>query len=177
MDIESIIFYFSSLFNSSEEYRIGKIEDIVIREILPEENIPYDLLLLADETEEAINKYIFDSEIYLAEKDNSIVGVYAFYKLTDTEVEVKNIAIKPHARNNGIGSMLLDDASKRAKARNFKYIVIGTGEGSRQLKLYERLGFKRSEIRKNFFTINYPYPIVEDGIILKDMIVLRKELK
>ncbi len=31
------------------------------------DNYPYNLLLLADETTEAINKYLFESDVYIAE--------------------------------------------------------------------------------------------------------------
>ena len=39
-----------------------------VRKLRTDEKIPYDLLLLADETIEAIDKCIEDSEIYILEK-------------------------------------------------------------------------------------------------------------
>lgn len=41
------------------------------------DNYPYDLLLLADETKEEIHKYLFESEVYVAKlsdiTDNRLV--------------------------------------------------------------------------------------------------------
>lgn len=45
------------------------------RQLCKDEKVPYDLLLLADETIEGINKYIFDSEIYVLEREKQIIAV------------------------------------------------------------------------------------------------------
>jgi len=66
-----------------------------IRRLHTNEKIPYDLLLLADETMEAINRYIFDCEIYVLEKENRIIAVYALLVLNAQEAEIKNIAVAP----------------------------------------------------------------------------------
>jgi hypothetical protein len=42
----------------------------MIRLLEKDKKIPYDLLLLADETIEAINKYIQQSDIYVFERNN-----------------------------------------------------------------------------------------------------------
>src|SRR5690606_38603185 len=52
------------------------------------ERIPYDLLLLADETVEAINQYIADSNIYVLESDAKVIAVYVLFTLNDHEVEI-----------------------------------------------------------------------------------------
>ena len=46
------------------------------------EKLPYDLLLLADETIDAINKYVFDSDVYVAKLNNEIIGVFCLYKIS-----------------------------------------------------------------------------------------------
>jgi len=55
--------------------------------------IPYHLLLLADETKEAIDRYIFNSDIYLLHDGTEDIAVMALYKNNDTELEIKNIAV------------------------------------------------------------------------------------
>ena len=59
------------------------------------EAIPYSLLLLADETQEAIDKYIYESSfLCLYTKLNPIpIGVIALYQVSSTTLEIKNIAI------------------------------------------------------------------------------------
>jgi ribosomal protein S18 acetylase RimI-like enzyme len=149
-----------------------------IRRLGKDEKIPYDLLLLADENVEAINKYIFDCEIYVLEQENKIIAEYAFQQIDESEAEIKNIALTPEVQGKGIGKTLVRDAADRAKARGFKTITIGTGDAStKQLHLYQEEGFKMAIARINFFVNNYLRPIFENEKELKDMIVLRKELR
>lgn len=149
-----------------------------IRLLGKNERLPEDLLLLADESLEAINKYISNCEIYVFEVNNKIIAEYALQQINEMEVEIKNIAVTPEFQNKGIGKALLRDASDRAKASGFKTISIGTGDAAiRLLRLYQNEGFKKMEVRKKFFIDNFPKPIFENGIQLIDMIVLKKELK
>jgi hypothetical protein len=41
---------------------------------------------------------------------------------------------------------------------------------------YGRCGFTYSHRLKDFFVKNYRHPIVEDGILLQDMVYLKKKL-
>ena len=54
-------------------------------------------------------------------------------------------------------------------------MCVGTGESPLTLPFYEKLGFKYSHRIKNFFIDNYNHPIYENGILLKDMVYLKKE--
>ena len=142
------------------------------------ERIPYDLLLLADETVESINKYIFSSEIYLLEQENRIVAVYALQVLSKEEAEIKNIAVAKECQGQGIGKSLLKDAADRAKARGFKRLIIGTGDiMGMPLCFYLKEGFERFTVKKDFFIMNFPKPIYDHGVQLRDMVMLKKELK
>jgi ribosomal protein S18 acetylase RimI-like enzyme len=153
---------------------MGKVEP------LPEDHeIPYNLLLLADETVEAIDKYITDSEIFILKKEDQIVALYVLQKVGNDEAEIKNIAVDEPFQGQGIGKFLLKDAACKAKERGFKTLIIGTGTAdvaAKQLNLYQKEGFKVFDIKKDFFTMNYPEPIYENGKILKDMVMLKKIL-
>ena len=149
-----------------------------IRRLSKDEPIPYDLLLLADEYIEAVKKYVCDCEIYVFEKKNEIVAQYAFQQIDNDEMEIRNIAVATEFQGRGIGRRLLRDASDRARSRGFKAIIIGTGDVStKQLHLYQTEDFKIVSVRKNFFVENYPKPILENGKELRDMIVLKKNLR
>ncbi|MBN1216527.1 MAG: GNAT family N-acetyltransferase [Candidatus Lokiarchaeota archaeon] len=153
-------------------------ENSKIRQLQRNEDIPYDLLLLADETTEAINKYINDSEIYILVNNEKIIAVYVLQDLRNNIVEIKNIAVDEEYQGHGIGRTLLLDAIRRAREKNFKTIIIGTANGGiKQLYLYQKVGFEIYDIKKNFISDNYPEPIYENGILLKHMIMLKKELK
>lgn len=152
--------------------------NLEIRRLREDERIPYDLLLLADETIEAIDRYILQSEIYILERDHKAAAVYVLHTLDADCVEIKNIAVDEKLQGQGIGRSLLEDATRRATIGGYKTIIIGTGDGSiRQLGLYQKEGFEIFDIRKGFFIDNYPAPIYENGIQLRDMIMLRKQLR
>ena len=149
----------------------------MIRQLKKNEEIPYNLLLLADETIEAINRYINDSEIFIFEKDNETIAIYVLQKISDDTIEIKNIAVDTKHQGRGIGKLLLRDAISRAKAKGFKTIIIGTGDiATKQLHLYQKEGFEIFGLKKGFYTDNYPNPIYENGVQLKDMVMLKKEL-
>ena len=142
-----------------------------------DEEIPYDLLLIADEAREAIDKYIFSSDVYVLEIENRILAVYALQTLNESEVEIKNIAVDKNYQGKGIGQFLLKDAVNKAREQGYKTMVIGTSNASfKQLYLYQKVGFEIYDIKYNFYIDNYPRPIYENGLLLKHMIVLKKML-
>lgn len=143
------------------------------------ENYPYDLLLLADETIEGINKYLFDSEVYVAKRiDNGIsIGVFCLRHINTDTIEIMNIAVAEQYQNTGIGSQLLVESFKIAKAQGYKEIILGTADcGIKQIRFYEKNGFVKYDIKKNYFTDIYDTPIYENGVQLKDMVMLKKSL-
>ncbi|MDJ1497133.1 GNAT family N-acetyltransferase [Cytophagaceae bacterium DM2B3-1] len=141
------------------------------------EQIPYELLLLADETIEIIDSYAKGGEICIFEHNSQIIGVYILYILDTETIEIKNIEVHKDYQGLGIGTHLLNEAIQRAKEKGFKTLVIGTANGAiKQLYLYQKVGFEITGIRKNFFIDNYPAPIYENGILCKHMIMLEKQL-
>lgn len=150
---------------------------MIITTIKITENYPYHLLLLADETIEAINKYLFQSDVYLAIHEERPVGVFCLYPIDAHTTEIKNIAIDKDHQRLGIGSYLLAEAARLAKAQAYKVLIVGTPDGAiPQIAFYKKNGFIPYSIRKNFFLENYELPIYENGIQLKDMLMLKKNL-
>ncbi|MCW4029989.1 MAG: GNAT family N-acetyltransferase [Candidatus Bathyarchaeota archaeon] len=152
------------------------LEKQMIRQLGKDEEIPFDLLLLADPTEEAIKRYIFNSDIYVLEQNDNIIGVFVLQAISSDEIEIKNIAVAANCQGRGFGRLMLRDATIRAKEKGFKAIVVGTGDVSAILRFYRKEGFELFGARENFFVDNYSEPIYEEGIQLKDMVVLRKVL-
>jgi ribosomal protein S18 acetylase RimI-like enzyme len=156
---------------------MGPINPIVIKEIERKEEVPYDLLVLADPSVDAINSYIPDSAVYKADFSGLTVGCYVLYPLEKETVEIKNIAVDEKYQGKGIGTILLRDAMEKAKLSGFRKMIIGTGNSSvGQLYLYQKVGFRITGIKPDFFRKNYKDPIVENGIECRDMIVLTREL-
>lgn len=149
----------------------------MIQLLSKEEEIPYDLLLLADETIEAINRCIFQSDIYVLRRSNEIIAVYVLIGIDNETVEIKYIAVRQDFQGQGIGQELLKDAVVRAKEMGFKKILIETADaGIKQLYIYQKAGFVVYDKKTNFFLENFPEPIFEDGIQLIDMIMLKMEI-
>lgn len=141
-----------------------------------DDELPYDLLLLADETKDAINKYIFESDVYLAKIENKNIGVFCLCRIDDKTVELKNIAVDENYQSKGFGSVFIDYIKETLK-NQFEILIVGTASiGVRQINFYEKNGFVKFDVRKNFFIENYKKPIFENGIQLKDMILLKYTL-
>jgi ribosomal protein S18 acetylase RimI-like enzyme len=136
--------------------------------------IPYELLLLADESTNAIDKYVHDCKSHLVKYHLKTIGVCAIQEIESQTIEIKNLAIINDYQNKGIGSWCLQEIEKIYKR---KYILVGTGDSSLDaLRFYKRNGFEQDAIRKDYFLANYDQAIIENGIQLRDQIVLKKTL-
>ena len=148
-----------------------------IRKKYSHEDFPWDLLLVADPSTEAIQRYLDNAETHLAFIDNELVGVSVITKDSDV-AELKNIAVSEKHRGKGIGKLLVQHAIEQARNNNASRIEVGTGNSSSlQLALYQKCGFKIVGVEKDFFIKNYKEPIFENGIQCVDMIRLSLDLK
>ena len=151
--------------------------DRQIRKLLTGEKIPYHLLLLADETTEGIDRYIHESALYIIENEGRFIAVYALQPVDSLVIEIKNIAVDREYQGRGIGLSMLSDAIRRAGEEGYSEIIIGTApQAARQISLYEKVGFKKYAIKKDFYLRLYQYPIFENGEQLRDMVMLKKVL-
>lgn len=144
-----------------------------------ESEYPYNLLLIADETVEGINTYLFDSQVYVALIEENPVGVFCLLPIDDEVVELMNIAVSEDMQNKGIGSRMLSEAERIAREQSYKRIILGTADcGEKQIRFYEKNSYSQYDVKKNYFLEKYPdEPIFEDGIQLKDMVMLEKRLE
>lgn len=133
-----------------------------------------DLLFLADEQEDMIDRYLEKGTMYVLD-DN---GVKAECVVTDEAngiLEIKNIAADPNHQGKGYGKMLIDFIVKKYSGQ-YAVLQVGTGDSPLTVPFYEKCGFTRSHILKNFFIDNYDHPIYECGIQLIDMVYLQRKL-
>jgi aminoglycoside 6'-N-acetyltransferase I len=156
---------------------MDKGPDRQIRRLLTGEKIPYHLLLLADETTEGIDRYIRKSDVYVIENEGRFIAVCVLQPVDSTVIEIKNIAVDREYQGRGIGLSMLSDAIRRAGEEGYSEIIIGTAtQAVRQISLYEKAGFKKYAIKKYFYLRLYPDPIIENGVQLRDMVMLKKVL-
>lgn len=133
------------------------------------------LLLLGDESEEMINKYLNIGDMY-ALFDPDVRGVSVVTKVDSSTCELKNLATKSKYQGKGYGSKMVSHLFHIYK-NDYEKMLVGTGNNPKTLGFYKNLGFKESHIIKDFFIKNYPEPIFEEGNQLIDMIYLTKQLK
>ena len=133
-----------------------------------------DLLLLADESESMIDKYLERGDMF-ALYDNGLKSICVVTQESPDTCELKNIATYEKWHGMGYGSMLVQHISKHYKEK-FKTMIVGTGNIPKSIKFYEKNGFVISHKIENFFIDNYDHPMFEDGVQLVDMNYLRKEL-
>ena len=134
-----------------------------------------DLLLLADEEESAIDKYLEKGELYVLEIDNKSVGVIVVTKESKEVLEIKNLAIDESYQGRGYGRVLIEYVEKKYKDK-YDTLLVGTGDSPLTIPFYEKCGFAYSHKIENFFVYNYKNPIIENGKQLIDMIYLKKEI-
>jgi ribosomal protein S18 acetylase RimI-like enzyme len=150
-----------------------------IVKLRPGRSLPFHLLLLADETIQAIEKYIYNSDVYIAKKKTGAgtIAAFALYEISNAELEIKNIAISESLQGQGIGSSVINEIKRIAIANHYNRIIVGTPDtSSRLIHFYEKNGFTRYAVRKDFFLRNYPNPIIENGVTLRDMVMLKLDL-
>lgn len=134
-----------------------------------------DLLLLGDEDENMIDRYLMRSELFILVKKD-IVAVAAVTEEEKYVFEIKNLAVAPNLQGQGLGSYLLTEISRLYQVVA-KTILVGTGDNLQTIGFYESNGFKSSHCIRNFFIDNYSEPIIENGKRLVDMIYLRKDFE
>ena len=91
-------------------------------------------------------------------------------------LEIKNLAVVPDRQGRGHGREMIEYAA-RVYAQHFTTLRVGTGESPLTLPFYQKCGFEIAGRIKDFFTNNYDHPIIEGGVLLRDMVILEKEIK
>ncbi len=149
----------------------------VIKNLGEGEQIPYELLLLADPSKPIVEDYLARGSCYTASLAGECVGVFVLLRTRPETMEIVNVAVREDQQGRGIGKKLVQKALEAARELNAKTVEIGTGNSSlQQLGLYQKCGFRMVGVDTDFFVRHYEEPIFENGIPCRDMIRLRLEL-
>jgi GNAT superfamily N-acetyltransferase len=146
--------------------RIEKIADNKKRHL--------DLLLLADEQESMIDRYLADGDMF-ALYDDDVKTVCVVVTIDNETCELKNIATYKKYQGKGYAKAMIQFISDFYE-KSHKTMLVGTADVPSILSFYEGCGFTKSHSIKNFFTDNYDHPMFEAGVQLIDMVYLKKEL-
>ena len=96
-----------------------------------------------------------DSSHYLVVKDNSKIIGFAGIKVILPDADIMNIVVKKDFRNQGIGSLLLKELINLSKSLNIKNLFLEVNEkNTPAISLYNKFGFKKISIRKNYYKNN-----------------------
>lgn len=133
-----------------------------------------DLLLLADESETMVDRYLERGDMFVLDDD----GVKAVSVITDETggvCELKNIAVVPEFHRRGYGRRLINHLINHYSGQ-YSSMIVGTGDVPSAVGFYQSCGFELSHRIENFFTDNYDHQMFEDGVLLKDMVYLKRRI-
>ena len=123
-----------------------------IREIKTNKKQYLQLLMLADEQESMIDRYLERGDMYVMVGNTSeIICVAVVTDEGESVCELKNLAVAPQFQRQGYGRKMIEHLCAMY-GEMFSYTVL------------------------DFFTVNYDHTIIEDGKILTDMLYFRKKL-
>lgn len=135
-----------------------------------------DLLLLADEQEEMIDRYLERGDMFvLQDEHKKAIAVAVVTVEGDNVVELKNLAVLKEEQGKGYGKRMIEYVCK-FYSEKYRILFVGTGDVDVTVGFYKHCGFTYSHRVKNFFIENYDHPIYEDGVQLKDMVYLSKNI-
>ena len=96
---------------------------IEIREVVGNKKQFLSLLLLADEQEDMIDRYIADGTMYVLD-DNGVKGECVVLNVGNNTLEIKNIAIHPDYQRKGYGQAFIDFIIEKYKGEYFVLQIV-----------------------------------------------------
>ena len=122
-----------------------------------------------------IDRYLERGEMFALEEGDGVCAVCVVTDEGEGVLEIKNLAVDPQMQKRGYGRRMMDFIAGHA-AGKYHTLLVGTGDSPLTIPFYERCGFVRSHVVRDFFLNNYDHPIIEDGVLLLDMVYLKKSI-
>ena len=148
--------------------------DISIRLISENKADFMPLLLLGDEDEKYINAYLKCGDLF-ALYDGDLKCVCVVTDEGGGVLEIQNIATDKCYQRQGYASRMIGHLTERY-AKRYNKIIVGTGDVPGVLAFYGKCGFIITHRIPDYFTTHYDFPIIEDGVLLKDKVYLERNL-
>ena len=133
------------------------------------------LLLLGDEQEEMINRYLSRGTLWVLYDGGRLRCVCVVTEEGPGTFEIKNLAVAPESRRQGCGRAMVEHVVRQCRGRG-RRLLVGTGDSPLTVPFYTACGFRESGRVKNFFPENYDHPIYEAGRQLVDMVYFSMDL-
>ena len=151
------------------------MSNISIRVVTENKKDFMPLLLLGDERESDIDKYLERGDLFALYD----VGLKSVCSVTDNGggvLEIQNLATDKRYQRKGYASKLIDHVCGHYKNRYSK-IILGTGDVPGILAFYRNCGFTETHRIADYFTEHFDYPIIEENVLLNDKVYLERELR
>lgn len=133
------------------------------------------LLLLADEQEDMINRYLDRGTMFVMEENGVSVAECVVTDEGGGVLEIQNLAVLSEYQSRGHGKRMIEFVVRKHMDQ-FDVLQVGTGDSPLTVPFYERCGFVKHHILKNYYPEHYDHPIYEAGQQLIDKVYLRKKL-
>jgi GNAT superfamily N-acetyltransferase len=134
-----------------------------------------DLLLLADEQENMIDKYL-DRGALFALFDDDLKSIGVVTDEGDDTYEIQNLATYEQFQGKGYGRFLVNHIFDFYKDKGTTMLV-GTGDSPWIVSFYESCGFVFSHRLENYFLEHYDEPMFEAGVQLIDKVYFKMDLR
>jgi len=135
------------------------------------------LLLLAEPSEGALRwslKNLSDAAYALEDGGEVVAAVTVRWRRPPCEIV--ELAVAAGRQGCGYGRQLVEWVCVEAARRGVSEIVVGTRTTSAgNIIFYQKCGFRADHVKRDYFWY-YDEPIVEHGIVVRDMLVFRREL-
>ena len=134
-----------------------------------------ELLLLADEQEDMIDKYL-DRGTLFALYDGGLKSTCVVTDEGNGEFELQSLATYPQYQRKGYATHLIKHIFAQYAGKG-TVMHVGTGDVPSMVSFYEGCGFAFSHRLRGYFLLHYREPMFEEGVQLKDKVYFRKELQ
>ncbi len=137
------------------------------------------MLLEADEGEERIRTVLLDPAhtAYAAWLDDRHVGAAVVRWEKEGASEIIYIEVAAHLRDRGYGKQIMQALKDELLRRGGRSLLVGTANAALEnIAFYQKCGFRMYEVRRDYFAYIQP-PVMEHGIVLRDMLVLRYDIE
>ena len=146
-----------------------------IYEVKTEKKRHLPLLLLGDEQEDMIERYLDRGTLWTLVDGGVLQAVCVVTEEGGGDFEIKNLAVAPESQRQGYGRAMVEEVARRCRGRG-RRLLAGTGDSPLTVPFYEACGFRESHRVRDFFTENYDHPIYEAGRRLTDMVIFVRDL-
>lgn len=132
-----------------------------------------DLLLLADEQWDCVERYLDRADVYALWQDGRICAECAVTDEGDGIAELQNLAVEPTCQRQGLGRRLVAHVLGRCRGR-FRLLRVRTGDSPLTVPFYEACGFVQTGRIAGDILARYDHPIFEAGVQLVDTVILEQ---